>query len=56
MIRRLGALILLVAVYLLNIGSTSPWLRARALRQRASSHTRVLGTSLIGAKPPAESP
>jgi NAD+ synthase (glutamine-hydrolysing) len=39
-----------------GIGGTSPRRTASALRHRASSHTSVLGTSLIGAKPPTLSP
>ncbi len=39
-----------------GIGGVSPREAASAFRQRASSHTSVFGTSLIGANPPAESP
>ena len=39
-----------------GIGATSPRSAARALRQRQSVQTKDFGTSLIGAKPPAESP
>ena len=39
-----------------GIGGVSPRASAWALRHRHSSHTSVLNTSLMGAKPPAESP
>src|SRR5664280_2288921 len=39
-----------------GIGGVAPRAAASALRQRARAHTSVLGTSLIGANPPAESP
>src|ERR1035437_292084 len=39
-----------------GIGGVSPRTSACSLRHRARSQTSVLSTSLIGAKPPAESP
>ena len=50
--RRDGALVMLFS----GIGGASPRRAASALRQRASSQTRVFGTSLTGLKPPTESP
>ncbi len=39
-----------------GIGGVAPWRSASALRHVDSSQTSVLGTSLIGPNPPAESP
>jgi hypothetical protein len=39
-----------------GMGAVSPRLSASALRHRASFHTSVFGTSLIGANPPTLSP
>jgi len=39
-----------------GIGGVSPRRAASELRQRASSQISVLGTSLMGPNPPAESP
>ena len=39
-----------------GIGGVAPTRTASALRHRDNSQTSVLGTSLIGPNPPAESP